>query len=601
MSALEKRTRAQQRLVAAQQPRRKASGATRLNPDDASAGLGSHETPTGESHDRASARTEGLELTGHLGSGRGTRTWLATEEQSREKFTVTFATATSAAERREQQRAMARVAHDWMGITDPHLVPVRGTIGDGDSVEALVSDYAAATSLAEKIAEDGRVPPADISPILAAAAEGLATLHDRGWVHGTLSSHRILLGPDAEVRLDGYGVPSAPADEVADRGADDLPAVSWGHDDRPEMLERSVARTPADDVKALATLAWSALTGRSPGSDSHRVPLTLVCPTAPRGLVLMLEAALNDQAEHRPTAHEFASGIAAIPAARTATRKTGPPGPLIIRADGTEVSAGRAVRHRIRLRPGGSVGTGRRSGTGVSAATLTDRRVTWRPIAFALIAAALVTGAWFGLGGLATEDGATVATEDRSDAQDAADDASVAEPARGDHAPSADDPVGAQDRAAEDAARELVSARAEALASGDERALAGVYVPRSRLAENDRATMAHAASQDGGASEYTALSGVSMEVDRIEPVRRDTGEESREGIGEGGSRVHRTTSGAHTFYAEILTRGWHGEIPGEAHADREESVVRQSVHLTVAETDEGWRIVDVTPVERERD
>ena len=592
MSALEKRTRAQQRLVAAQRPRWERTGASPLSSADLSLGTGGGDPTTEESQERASAHTEGLELTGHLGSGRGTRTWLATEEQSREKFTVTFATATSAQERAEQHRAMARVAEDWMGTQDPHLVPVRGTIGEGEEVQALVSDYMAATSLAAKIAEDGRVPPADIIPVLVAAAKALATLHDHGWVHGTLSAHRILLGPDREVRLDGYGVQTMPGHETGDHGSDGSPAVSWGHDDRPEMLNRCIAHTPAEDVKALAALAWSALTGRSPGSDSHRVPLTLVCPAAPRGLVLMLEAALNDHPEQRPTAHEFASGIAAIPATKTASKRADRPGPLIVRADGTEVTTGRSGRVKVRRgTPPGAVGPGRPSSSRSTAVAATDERSGRRPLVLALAATALVAGAWFGLGELTGPGDKTVTTENPSDVQQATDAASVPEPTGGHPAPSAAEEAGEKTEAAEAAARELVSARAQALASGDEKAFDAVYVPDSRLAESDRSTVAHAAGQDGGASEYTALSGVSMTVDRIEEVPSEDGESASEGTSMG--------SGTHTFYAEILTRGWHGEIPRSAHADRENATVRQSVHLTVTETAEGWRIVDVTPVERQ--
>lgn len=542
--------------------------------------------------DQAAARTEGLELAGQLGSGRGARTWLAKEEQSREKFTVTFATGTSAEDRQPQQVWMARVAEHWAGTTHPNLVPVRGTIGSGDSVEALVTDHVEGISLAQRIAQDGRVPASEISPILTAVAAGLGTLHDHGWVHGTLSPNSILLGKDERVWVDGYGLPvgsasSAPGDDQA--LAD--PVVSWGHDDRPEVLDRSVARTPPDDVKALATLAWVALTGRVPGSDSHRVPLTLVCPAASRGLVLMLEAALSDEPATRPTAHEFAAGIAAIPTAKTAPKVARIQSPQIVRADGTEVKLGRPRRPMARR------------GSSATTATVSVDRPWQRPLVLALAATALTGCAWFGIAELTGEEFSTVAVEqgeseqrtvenDDSEPGGPAADAVAPPDQSRDAAPPAqsDKPGPVVSEAVENAARELVASRAQALATGDGTALAAVYVPESRLAESDRSTIVHAAGQDGVAGDDTALSGLSMEVDRMEPV---SGSEPAPG-----DRGTSPDGQAHTFYAEILTGGWHGEIPERAHVDREGTTVRQTVHLTVTETDDGWRIVDVTPVER---
>ena len=571
-------------------------------------GLKRHQDSMG---DRSLAQAEGLELVEQLSSGRGTRTWLAKEEQSREKFTVTFATGISPEEREPQQRCMARVAEVWAGTTHPHLVPVRGTIDGAEGVEALVSAHVNGISLARRIAQDGRVPPAEISPILTAAAMGLATLHDHGWVHGTLSTNNILLEEDQNVRLDGYGRPvGKETDSTSSGSATAQAVVSWGHDDRPDMLDRSIARTPADDVKALATLAWVALTGRAPGSDSHRVPLTLVCPAAPRGLVLMLESALSDEPETRPSAHEFATGIAAIPTAKTAPKVARLKTPHIIRADGTEVKLGRTWRPTTRR------------GSRAAAASVSVDRPWQRPLVLALAATALVGCAWFGVAELTGGEPTPVAADQEvseaagsetegtgsegtgseewendssatgdSGSGTSAEKEGISPTTRDEAASSAAAGPGAQNqKSAEQAARELVASRAQALAAGNGDALAAVYVPGSQLAESDQSTIAHAASQKGGDSDYTALSGLSMEVDRIEPASVAEPESASDSeIREGN---------AHTFYAEILTRGWHGEIPEESHVNREDTTVRQTVHLTVAETDSGWRIVDVTPVKR---
>lgn len=585
MSEPEKRTRAQQRVVAAQQPRRQQPVPPPSVPRGRTGGLEHTVESEAEAHDHAAAHTEGLELAGRLGSGRGTRSWLAKEKQSREKFTVTFATGTSVQERGAQQRALVRVAEYWVGVADPHLVAVRGTVGQGETAQALVTDHTEGNSLARRIVEDGRVSPAELSPILTAAARGLATLHDHDWVHGTMSPHRILLGPEGQVRIDGYGLPDTSVSTEPDERAQPATAASWGHDDRPEMLDRAIARSPADDVKALATLAWLALTGRSPGTDSHRVPLTLVCPAAPRGLVLMLEAALSDDPTTRPTAHEFATGIEAIPAVKAPLIPVRPQPPDIIRADGTEVKLGRTWLPRL-LR-------------GSTVAAVHHGRSRRHPLLLVCAATALIACAWFAIPGVTGTDGSPAAGEEQVAGSKESDPSTPGKsrvapaPEVETTAPSATAAESEEDttRAAAHAARALVTSRAEALAGGDQKALETVYVPGSRLQKSDQSTIAHAAEQDVGSSGYTALSGLSMEVERIEALTAP-GEH-----GDSDEKLH--ANGTQTFYAEILTRGWHGEIPEGAHVERENATVRQTAHLTVTRTDEGWRIVDVTPVARQ--
>lgn len=632
MSGHEKHSRGRERLQAAQ------PGVEVEAPSAGESGAAEHEWP----EQRATARCEGLELTGVLGAGRATRTWLATEQHSREKFTVTFCTAPDAAQRAAQHRALRLVARHWAGRTHEHLVPVRALLGD-DAAPALVTDHLAATSLATVTVQDGRLSPARLAPVLVAAATALAALHEHGWVHGTLTAQRVLLTGDGEVWLDGYGVPceAAPdgfgsaqlpdaacvpdvlnvlaatdASEAAGLpGVADLPAPSWGHDDRPELPERSVARTPADDVKALATLAWHALTGRHPGSDAHRVPLTLVCPAAPRGLVLVLEAALQDDPQRRPTAREFAAGVAALPAPRPTAPQAEPT--QIIRANGTVET--------VRTRPTASRRTPEvlralryEDGNRFTALPVALHRPGYRwPVAALTGAAVLLVALWagwsrFGPGeqptaaqsAAATVSGDAAAGQEvepttsgsaaaggpaASEGTATPEHASVAGDRRRPTAPgspstgsTADERMGE----AEPAVRELVARRAEALASGDEGALEGVYAPEAAQARQDRETVARALAQRGPGTEYSALSGLAMEVDTIHPVAAPGG---RHGAwAEDGS--------SRTFYAEVLTHGWHGELPEDSHVRREDTAVRQSLRITVTRTADGWRLADVTPV-----
>ncbi|MBK4121101.1 hypothetical protein [Kocuria rhizophila] len=145
-----------------------------------------------------------------------------------------------------------------------------------------------------------------------------------------------------------------------------------------------------------------------------------------------------------------------------------------------------------------------------------------------------------------------------------------------------------KDREAADAVRALVAERAAALAAGDEAAAAAVYVPDSGLAARDREVIRRAAAQDSTGSGFTALSGLSMEVVSLEEQPPAPG-------------AHLSPAEAarsRTYRAEVLTRGWHGELPAGSAVTREGGDARQSVRITVVQTSQGWRLTDVTPLPR---
>ena len=143
-----------------------------------------------------------------------------------------------------------------------------------------------------------------------------------------------------------------------------------------------------------------------------------------------------------------------------------------------------------------------------------------------------------------------------------------------------------KDDEARQAVKDLVAARSEALAAGDEAALGSVYVPRSGLAARDRDVIRRAASQDRGGTGYTALSGVRMEVVELE--------EQKAGPGSGLSPAEAART--RTYHAVVATTGWHGELPDHSALTRSGDEVRQSLRISVVQTPHGWRLTDVTPL-----
>ncbi|MEX5267609.1 serine/threonine protein kinase [Kocuria sp. CPCC 204721] len=578
--------------------------AHRVQPADRAESPESMSDPAAETVER-----DGLELVEKLGEGGGSRTWLARERTTHEKYTVTFVVTEDREHRRAGEEQIAALVEAWAESPHPELVSVRATLGGDGASRALVADHVRGKTLEDTMRDRGRLRPEDTAPVLAAVARALTHLHERGWVHGDLAAHHVLFIPDGRALVDGYGVPAGSS----------VGPVPWGIADRP--AHPGVALGPAEDaytavqdVHALGVLGWLALTGRHPGPESHRVPLTLMCPAAPRHLVLMLEAALADDPAARPSAQELAAGFSASaprskPVGRPPERMT----PEVIRADGTVARPRRLMPlrpvprrlvppRRIRMSPGG---------VAVAGVDTSVRRRAWLTAAGVLGAAALAWGFLAGDGGgpvaRPAESGATSAAEvgTASSPPDAAAGTPSGTSSQSPGATPVPDAAGASREATERSATApgetmqdkdgearravegLVSARAAALAAGDETAVAEVYVADSGLAARDRDLIRRAKAQDTAGSGLTALSGVSMDVVRL------TEQRPRAGSGLTPAEAARTR----TYDAEVRTRGWHGELPSGSHVTRQGDEALQTLRISVTHTPRGWRLADVTPVE----
>ncbi|WP_309125307.1 hypothetical protein [Kocuria sp.] len=225
---------------------------------------------------------EGLQSVRPLGRS----TWLVREERSGEEFVLRVCARDGAGPGLAPAVARA-AAGDLAGRQTPHLVAVRALLGPAAAPVGLVEDRLAGGSLAERLARRGPLRADEAAEVLRGAAAGLAALHALGWCHGRLTARQVLFR--------GEGT-----DGVALAGAAVPPGGGGG---RPE-----------DDVRALGVVAWTALTGRVPGPDGHRVPLALLCPAAPPELVGAVQAALAVEPADRPTAAALAAGAAASPA-----------------------------------------------------------------------------------------------------------------------------------------------------------------------------------------------------------------------------------------------------------------------------------------------
>jgi serine/threonine-protein kinase len=215
-----------------------------------------------------------------------------------------------------EARALAAAAH-------PNVVNVFD-VEPGDPATGrepfYVMELCNGGSLAERLAHSGRLPPGEVTAVVAAVADGLADLHRRGFVHRDVKPHNILFAGERP-KLADFGL-ARPADRS------DLTALTAAGATvgtlaylAPELL-RSGRASAASDVYALGVVAFQGLTGRLPRAassvtdlvESHARPAPLVSSVAPDlGTAYdgPVAAALATDPGARPSPAGLAAGLSA--------------------------------------------------------------------------------------------------------------------------------------------------------------------------------------------------------------------------------------------------------------------------------------------------
>lgn len=230
-----------------------------------------------------------------LGYGSGGEVWLARERATGRPVALKRLRADADLAARDRLRREAAVL---AGVEHPHVVRLRGVVGDGDAL-VLVLDLAPGGSLARLLATRRRLDPGEVVTLAVPLAQALAAVHAQGLVHGDVTPSNVLFAADGRPLLSDLGVArllGTPAGAThGTRGFLD-PAVAAG-----------AVPGPASDVHGLAATCLAALTGTAPYDDEgHRAPTP--DGTHP-GLRQVLEAALAPAPADRPTAGAFAAAM----------------------------------------------------------------------------------------------------------------------------------------------------------------------------------------------------------------------------------------------------------------------------------------------------
>jgi len=204
-----------------------------------------------------------------------------------------------------EARITARLHH-------PHAVPVFDVV-EHDGRPCLVMQYFPSRSLAELLAEHGRMPVPEVARLGAEVASALAAAHRARIVHRDVKPANVLIAPDGTARITDFGIAHAMGDvSLTTTGmVTGTPAYL-----APEVAKGGDA-SPASDVFSLGSTLYAALEGRPPFGTSenamallHLVASGDVVPpqsAGPLGPVLLRMLAVDPAS--RPSMEEVAEAL----------------------------------------------------------------------------------------------------------------------------------------------------------------------------------------------------------------------------------------------------------------------------------------------------
>jgi serine/threonine-protein kinase len=196
-------------------------------------------------------------------------------------------------------------------LSHPGIVSVYDVAVSRDGA-AIVLELVDGRALANKLKDDGILPPRAAARIGAEVAEALEHAHQRGVIHRDVKAANVLIGPDGEARLVDFGIARILDDEAMQLTA---PGTITGtlRSMAPEQL-RGEPTGPATDVYATGVLLTEMLTGEPPYAVATPVELAaadqippLVIGDAPHELATIVRRALDpDPASRQPSAGSLA-------------------------------------------------------------------------------------------------------------------------------------------------------------------------------------------------------------------------------------------------------------------------------------------------------
>jgi hypothetical protein len=258
------------------------------------------------------------EVTRKLGQGGMASVYLAFDPKFRRNVAVkvispTFATDPVFRRRFDREaRAIATLEH-------AAIVPVYD-YDDTEELPFLVFRYMERGSLAERIAEQGRIDSSDLASIARRVARALDYAHVRGIIHRDVKPSNIMFDGEDEAYLTDFGIAQLSDQTVSLTHSSLIGSPAYMSPEQCDGHESTVA----SDIYSFAVSLFESLTGRPPFTAANPLAVMLKHlkdppPELPRSLVpeavaRTIEAALGKDPLARPsTASVIAEAFRSAP------------------------------------------------------------------------------------------------------------------------------------------------------------------------------------------------------------------------------------------------------------------------------------------------
>jgi serine/threonine-protein kinase len=212
-----------------------------------------------------------------------------------------------------EARIMAALRH--RGVVDVYDYG-KSQVPDNGMVAYLVMEYVDGQPLSRRIADSGRLSVDETLSVVAQAADALQAAHTNGIIHRDVKPANLLIQPDGTVVLVDFGV-ARMQDETTMSGR----VLGTAAYMAPEQASgRGVS--PATDIYALGVVAYHCLAGSAPFTDGTPVEiavrhLSVEPPPLPEDVPAPVRA-LVERAMAKDPADRYPSAAAMATAARAA-------------------------------------------------------------------------------------------------------------------------------------------------------------------------------------------------------------------------------------------------------------------------------------------
>ncbi len=196
----------------------------------------------------------------------------------------------------------------------PAVVPFVD-VGTSGGMHYLAWPFIEGQTLEQHTVSKGRLEAGEVARIAHQLAEGLASCHPHGLVHGLLKPSNLMLTDTGDVRILDFGIGCLLAEADGESIVDTMStanSVSNGLDcTSPESIMDPTNISPAGDQYSLGCIMYYCLSGRYPFPDGTAVekmmaqqtkkptPLAQLNPDVPAGLVAVVERLMAKKPEDR--------------------------------------------------------------------------------------------------------------------------------------------------------------------------------------------------------------------------------------------------------------------------------------------------------------